>query len=245
MQITVCLPARWASTRLPGKLARLWRGRPVLAWTVEAALAAEIGPVCVLSDDPRLDAVATGARVIRIAGSFLNGSERIAEAIRRGLLGAPDIVVDLQADAVGATPAVLRAAVEALIADPAASLATVVVRTRRDEVIGRTTAAVAAGRALYFSRHPLPAAHADAAPVLAHIGVYAYRVPRLLELSVLAPGPLERAEGLEQLRWLENGDVIAVAVLPEGADLAFAVDSAADLVEPTEEHAPERFDGGR
>ncbi len=217
----------------------------MLAWTVAVAHACALGPVCVLSDDPRLDAAAERATVIRIDGPFLNGSERIAAALGRGLLGSPDIVVNLQADAVGATPAAVRAAVQALIDDPAATLATVAVRALREQVPRRTTVAQAAGRALYFSRHALPAAHAGSAPVLAHLGIYAYRVPRLLELAQVAPGPLERAEGLEQLRWLENGDAVALAVVPGPPGLAFAVDSEADLLEPVDEHAPERVDGGR
>ncbi len=202
----------------------------MLAHTIDVAAAADLGPVCVLSDDERLDEIASGATVHRVAGPLRNGSERIAEALRRGLLGAPELIVNLQADAVGATPEAVRAAVDALLADPGATLGTVAVRARRELVLRRTTVAAARGRALYFSRHPLPAARSGDPTVLAHLGIYAYRVDRLLELSEVAPGSLEMAEGLEQLRWLENGDAVALAVLPGSPDLAFAVDSAADLV---------------
>ena len=198
-----------------------------------------------LSDDPRLDPLAAGAAVHRVAGPWANGSERIAEAVRRGLLGTPEVVINLQADAVGASPLAIRAALHALGSDPVATLATVAVAVPRAQVSGRTTVAAVGGRALYFSRHALPAAHTGAATVLAHIGVYAYRVDRLLEISAAPAGPLEQAEGLEQLRWLERGDAVAVAVIAGSADLANAVDSAADLVETGEQHAPEGVDGGR
>ena len=245
VKITVCLPARWASSRLPGKLARSWRGRPVLAHTIDIAQAADLGPVCVLSDDARLDEIASRVNVHRVDGPFRNGSERIAGAVRRGLLGAPEILVNLQADAVGATPEAVRAAVEALRADPVATLGTVAVRAPRELVPRRTTVAAAKRRALYFSRHPLPARRSGDPTVLAHLGIYAYRVDRLLELSEVAPGPLEHAEGLEQLRWLENGDAVALAILDGAPELALAVDSAADLVEAAQQHPADRVDGGR
>lgn len=242
MSIPVCLPARWGAKRLPGKLARSFRGRPVLAVTVAIAEAAELGAVCVLSDDARLDEAVPGARIHRVDGPWRNGSERIAAALRAGLLGAPEFVVNLQADAVGASPAAVRAALEALRADPDATLGTVAVRAPRDAVPGRTTVVAARGRALYFSRHRMPAPHTGPSEVLAHLGIYAYRVPRLLEVATLAPGPLERAEGLEQLRWLEQGDRIALALLDGPPSLAHAIDSVADL-DPIDQEAADRLDG--
>ena len=245
MNTPICLPARWGSVRLPGKLARVWRGTPVLTHVTRIALDSGLGPVHVLSDDPRLDLLGAEATVHRVEGPWRNGSERIAAAVRAGLIGAADRILNLQADAVGASPAALAAALDALDADPSATLATVAVRAPRESVVGRTTVVAAGGRALYFSRHALPAAHTGPATVLAHLGIYAYRTDRLLEIAACPPGPLEDAEGLEQLRWLEQGDRIALAVLDGPAALAAAVDSAADLVEPGEHHAPQGVDGGR
>lgn len=237
--IPVCIPARWDASRLPGKLLRPWGDTTVLGHVVRVAAGARLGPVFVLAADDRIAAAAVhldpAVAVLRPAGTCANGSERVAAALRQGLLGVPmpEIAVNLQGDAVGAEPWLLEAAVEALLSDPGADLATVAIRAPSAEWRGRTTVTVAGGRATAFSRALLPPGDpgpAAAGPeVLLHVGVYAYRTEQLLQVAALPPGPAEEAESLEQLRWLEAGRAVAVRVVQGRAGLAHAIDRPGDL----------------
>jgi 3-deoxy-manno-octulosonate cytidylyltransferase (CMP-KDO synthetase) len=225
----VCIPARWAATRLPGKLLRRWGERSVLERTAAIAIESGLGPVTILAGDPRIEAAArtiADVEVIRVEGPARNGTERIAAALQAGLLGTPELLVNLQGDAVGAEPGLLRAAVDALLLDPAVGLATVAVPAPIAEAGGRTTVAVADGLALDFSRSPLPD---GAGATLLHVGIYAYRAATLLEVAAAPPSPREQAESLEQLRWLEQGRPIAVALHDGAPRLAHAIDTAQDL----------------
>ena len=194
------------------------------------AVAADLGPVTILADDDRIEEAARrlpGVSVERSRGRARNGSERIAAAVRSGQLGEPELLLNLQGDAVGAEPWLLRAALEALLADPEAELATVAVEAPIDQQDGRTTVAVEGGRALAFSRRAL---ESSPGRTLLHVGVYAYRTGPLLEVSRLDLGPAERAASLEQLRWLENERPVAVAVVDGPPGLAHAIDRPSDLL---------------
>jgi len=227
MSVLIAIPARYASTRFPGKPLVVLRGADGVAKTLiqrswEAAMAVRgVDRVVVATDDDliRDAAKAFGAEVVMTSSDCRNGTERCAEAVRH--LGNFDIVVNLQGDA-PLTPAWF---VEDLIAglrgDPGAEVATPVLRCdgralngfladRRAGRVGGTTAVFGADRrALYFSKEVIPYtgrtyADADDTPVFHHVGVYAYRPAALAAYPGWSMGPLEALEGLEQLRFLER-----------------------------------------
>ncbi|SFE56842.1 3-deoxy-manno-octulosonate cytidylyltransferase [Roseivivax sediminis] len=227
--ITVIIPARYASSRYPGKpLAELDIGggvrRSLIELTWRAALEVpEADAVYVATDDDGIAEAARGfgAEVIMTSGSCRNGTERCADALERAGL-APEIVVNLQGDAPLTPPWFLSALIAAMRADPTLDAATPVLRCepatlallqedRRAGRVGGTTAVFdRAGRGLYFSKEVIPfvegrAFSAGEVPVFHHVGVYAYRPETLRRYQDWPEGPLERLEGLEQLRFLENG----------------------------------------
>lgn len=226
----IVIPARWASSRFPGKpLARLG-GHTLLARTIAAGREVNgAGRLIVATDDTRiaLEAEAAGAEWVMTSPACANGTERVAEAVA-ALGDAHEIVVNLQGDAPLTPPWFIEALVAAMRADPAIAVATPVLptppdhlaRLRADRAAGRTGATTAVvradGNALYFSREVLP--HGGAA-VLHHVGVYAYRRDALLAYPRLPEGEAERAEGLEQLRFLEHGvNVACIEVNARGRD---------------------------
>lgn len=238
----VAIPARYGSTRLPGKPLLALAGEPLIVHVVRRAREAGAAEVVVATDDARIaDALATsGVRSVMTDGGHASGSDRLAEAAR--ILGWSDdtMVVNLQGDEPLA-PASGIGAVAAALAEgdaPMATLATPLAGV--DELFDPNCVKLVrdiSGRALYFSRAPLPwprdafardrSQLPPATPFLRHIGIYAYRAAFLRRFSTLAPTPLERAESLEQLRALENGFAIAVRIAPE--PFPPGVDTAADL----------------
>ncbi|MFT3896105.1 MAG: 3-deoxy-manno-octulosonate cytidylyltransferase [Thermomonas sp.] len=226
----VAIPARFGASRLPGKPLRPLGGEPVIAHVVRRARGAGAREVWVATDDTRIaDAVAnSGAKVAMTDPSHASGSDRLAECARIAGWGDDDIVVNLQGDEPFAPASGIRVVAGTLASSgaPMATLATPVgdAATLFDP---NTVKLVRAGNgdALYFSRAPIPwardafAANRDALPAgdawLRHIGIYAYRVGFLRAFAALPPSPLERIESLEQLRALENGHRIAVALAPE------------------------------
>lgn len=239
----VVIPARYASVRLPGKALRVIAGKPMVQWVYERASAAGASEVLIATDDARIAGAARGfgAQAVMTAAQHASGTDRIAEVARTRGWPGEDIVVNLQGDE-PLMPAALIGQVAALLgADPAADLATLAAPVGSvAELLDANVVKVvtdARGRALYFSRAPIPwnragaaadlASQTDAGGALRHIGIYAYRVAALLRLAALAPSELEMRERLEQLRALENGLAIRVAVASEspGPD----VNTAADL----------------
>ncbi|WP_425093803.1 3-deoxy-manno-octulosonate cytidylyltransferase [Tropicimonas sp. S265A] len=229
MSVLVVIPARYASSRYPGKPLVPLKGatgvsRTLLARSWEAACAAKgVDRVVVATDDDRIAVHATeiGAEVVMTSTACRNGTERVAEAVSV-LKVEPEIVVNLQGDA-PLTPAwFVEELVEGLRAAPDADLATPVLRCdgralngflddRRAGRVGGTTAVFGAqGQALYFSKEVVPYtdttyAETEATPVFHHVGLYAYRPDALSAYAHWPVGPLEMLEGLEQLRFLENG----------------------------------------
>ncbi|QIE41034.1 3-deoxy-manno-octulosonate cytidylyltransferase [Meridianimarinicoccus aquatilis] len=229
MSVLIAIPARYASTRYPGKPLVPLTGADGVAKTLiqrswEAAMAVRgVDRVVVATDDDRIADAARGfgADVVMTAESCANGTERCADVLRH-LSDTPDIVVNLQGDA-PLTPAwFVEDLVAALRADPDADVATPVLRCdgralsgfRQDRLEGRvggTTAVFDANhRAMYFSKEVVPYTGRDydeaaPTPVFHHVGVYAYRPAALMKYTSLAVGPLEQLEGLEQLRFMENG----------------------------------------
>ncbi|MBC57023.1 MAG: 3-deoxy-manno-octulosonate cytidylyltransferase [Confluentimicrobium sp.] len=228
MPVLIVIPARYASTRYPGKPLVGLKGangleKSLIQRSWEAACAVPGDPrVVVATDDDRirLAAQAFGAEVVMTSESCANGTERCAEAYD-ALGGGFDIVVNLQGDA-PLTPAwFVEELVAGLRADPVAEVATPVLRCdgqtlnalladRRAGRVGGTTAVFGQDRkALYFSKEVIPytgRTYADDAetPVFHHVGVYAYRPSALAAYPRWAAGPLEQLEGLEQLRFLER-----------------------------------------
>ena len=229
----IVIPARYASTRYPAKPLATLRGasgtpRSLIERSVRAARkgAEDAGgniPVYVATDDARIadEAQRIGAEVIMTSESCRNGTERVAEAVARAGL-AQEIIVNLQGDA-PLTPAhFVTALIGAMRADPQTGIATPVLRCDAEAVqnfiadraagrVGATTVVSnRLGQALYFSKEVIPFTNglgvvAGEVPVFHHVGVYAYRRPALAAYMGWEPGPLELLEGLEQLRFLENG----------------------------------------
>ncbi len=223
MEIVAVIPARFASTRLPGKPLLSETGRPLIQHVVEAARRARrLDRVIVATDDARIaEAVARfGCECMMTRIDHPSGTDRVAE-VAAALDGA-GIVVNLQGDEPEVSGAALDRVVSLLEDDHGAPMATLATPIRT-EAVYRDPSCVKvvlsrSGRALYFSRSPIPH-HRDgpSGATLAHLhlGLYAYRRDFLLGLAQLPPSPLERAEKLEQLRALEAGYPIAVGIVEE------------------------------
>jgi 3-deoxy-manno-octulosonate cytidylyltransferase (CMP-KDO synthetase) len=207
----IVLPARHASTRLPGKPLLRATGKYLVQHTWEQAR--RIGAasaVVIATDDERIAAAARsfGAEVAMTSPACATGSDRVAEVARAR---SEEIVVNLQADEPEFDPVDVDRLLAALAAEPSVPLATLAVVAGPGERERPSVVKVvcdARGRALYFSRAPIPH-HRDAgpeeAPTLRHVGIYAFRREALLRFTSLGETPLERAEKLEQLRALEHG----------------------------------------
>src|SRR5262249_6147095 len=227
-EIIAVIPARFASTRLPGKPLLSETGRPLIQHVVEAARRASVlGRVLVATDDPRIaHAVESfGGEVMMTRADHATGTDRVAEVAAR--IDGARIVVNLQGDEPEVSGAALDRVVTLLERDSDAPMATLATPIR-DDATYRDPACVKVvcsrrGRALYFSRSPIPS-HRDGLPDLAraeppiaylHLGIYAYRREFLLGIGSLSESPLEAAEKLEQLRVLEAGHAIAVGIVQE------------------------------
>jgi 3-deoxy-manno-octulosonate cytidylyltransferase (CMP-KDO synthetase) len=243
MSVVVMIPARYASTRYPGKpLVELrgadGRSRSLIRRSWDAAMAvAGVDRVVVATDDDRIATAARsfGAEVAMTPSTCRNGTERCA-VVAEGL-AADDIVVNLQGDAPLTPPWFVEALVAAMREDASRPVATPVLRCdadalagfiedRRNGRVGATTAVFdRAGRALYFSKEVLPytgrpLGPEEEIPVFHHVGVYAYRPAALRAYIGWPQGELEAWEGLEQLRFMENGTAVH-CVEVEGRGRAF------------------------
>jgi 3-deoxy-manno-octulosonate cytidylyltransferase (CMP-KDO synthetase) len=237
MNSVILIPARYGSSRYPGKPLVELKGasgipKALVERTVEAARRVSgVSGVFVTTDDERIADACTrhGVGVIMTSADCRNGTERCAEAIAQ--LHGPELVINFQGDALLTPPAFVDALIARMSEDPEALVATPALRLRSDEVrglqaeeaagrIGGTSVVSdAKGRALYFSKRLIPhlppdALDAELSPVRLHVGVYAYR-PAALELYArTAPSELELLEGLEQLRFLAAGVPVAVVEVP-------------------------------
>lgn len=243
MSVLIVIPARFASTRYPGKplvplTGASGEARTLVERSWRAACSVQgVDRVVVATDDDRIRQAAEGfgAEVVMTSESCANGTERCAEA-HAALGGGYDIVVNLQGDAPLTPHWFVEDLVAGLRAAPQMSLATPVLRCngetlnslladRREGRVGGTTAVFAADHsALYFSKEVVPFcaerfANGENTPVFHHVGVYAYRPDALAAYSDWETGPLEQLEGLEQLRFLENGrKVLCVEVEARGRE---------------------------
>jgi 3-deoxy-manno-octulosonate cytidylyltransferase (CMP-KDO synthetase) len=220
------IPARYASTRLPGKPLADIGGRPMIQHVHERVVASGAVEVIVATDDARVEAACAsfGAEVQMTAASHLSGTDRLAEvATSRGWRDT-DVVVNVQGDEPLLPPALVRQVAALLGADPGADIATlgtpiVSLEEFQDPAVVKLVRR-GDGRALYFSRAPIPwhrdgasgglATQTDFSGAWRHLGLYAYRVGALERLAAAPPAPLELAEKLEQLRALYLGMAIVV-----------------------------------
>jgi 3-deoxy-manno-octulosonate cytidylyltransferase (CMP-KDO synthetase) len=232
----VIIPARFGSVRLPGKPLAIMGERPLIQWVWQSAVASGAASVIIATDDERIRAAAGkfGADCLMTSAQHASGTDRIAEAVRAREFAADDIVVNLQGDE-PTMPAEVIAEVAGALRDAASrDIATAVapIASLREFLDPNCVKALRAadGRALYFSRAPVPwprdnvvaGEPASFAGAWRHIGIYAYRVRSLLQFAAWPPTALETTEKLEQLRALEHGMHIHLVTLahspPAGVD---------------------------
>jgi 3-deoxy-manno-octulosonate cytidylyltransferase (CMP-KDO synthetase) len=232
-EIVILIPARMAASRLPGKPLADIAGVPMIVHVLRRAQEAAIGPVVVATDSEVIAAAVAkaGARAALTRADHVSGSDRIFEALQQiDPDGSAKIIVNVQGDLPTLEPAVIAAAVSPL-RDPAVDIATLAAEIRSAEersdpnVVKVVGTPIAPGRlrALYFTRATAPAGEG---PLYHHIGLYAFRRAALENFVKLPPSPLERRERLEQLRALEAGMRIDVALVDS---VPLGVDTPADL----------------
>ncbi|WP_210396334.1 3-deoxy-manno-octulosonate cytidylyltransferase [Motiliproteus sediminis] len=240
MSFTVIIPARFSSSRLPGKPLLEINGKPMIQHVYERACASEARAVIVATDDQRIAEAATafGADVCVTSADHPSGTDRLQEVVRQRGFYADDIVVNVQGDEPMIPPRIINQVAHNLAAEPRAVIATLSEPVEDTETLLNPNAVKvvsdAEGRALYFSRAPIPwprdAFAGDELPAALptgfdyqrHIGIYAYRVKLLNDFVRWPSCELERTESLEQLRALWNGAFIHVdradEAVPAGVD---------------------------
>ena len=251
MKSVILIPARYASTRYPGKPLVELRGPDGISKTLihrswEAAMAVRgIAEVYVATDDDRIRSAAEGfgAQVIMTAATCENGTARCADAVARAGLSA-DLLINLQGDAPLTPPSFVESLIVAMRANPRAEVATPVLRCDRETLahfladraagrVGGTTAVFDHQmRALYFSKEVIPytgGADHTPVPVFHHVGLYAYRPSALTAYSGWSAGPLETLEGLEQLRFLENGQSVLCVEVETGSRVFWELNNPVDV----------------
>lgn len=239
MSFVVVIPARFSSTRLPGKPLADIHGKPMIQWVVEQAQKSQALRVVVATDDTRIQAALAGCgvEVCLTSPDHDSGTERLAEVVELLGLGKDDIVVNVQGDEPLLPPALVDQVAELLANSPApmATLCTAIATLEelQDPNVVKVVHS-AQGLALYFSRSMLPfdrdgmaASEPDLSQCRRHIGIYAYRAGFLRRYLALAVSPLEQLEKLEQLRVLWHGETIAIADAIERPQPG--VDTQADL----------------
>jgi 3-deoxy-manno-octulosonate cytidylyltransferase (CMP-KDO synthetase) len=234
-QVAVVIPARYASTRFPGKPLVNIGGKTMIERVYrQAAKARLVSEVLVATDDERIkDAVLKfGGKVVMTRNDHPTGTDRLAEVAQ--LNPEISIIVNVQGDEPLIDPATIDAAVKPLLEDSTTDMSTISARISDPAEINSNTVVKVVtgknGKALYFSRLPIPYYrdnHAESEQTyFAHMGLYVYRREILLKLAELSPTPLEKAEALEQLRALENGISISVVEVDKRSP---AVDRPEDL----------------
>ena len=238
----IVIPARYASSRLPGKPLLEIHGRPMVLRVVDQARQVRgVDDLCVATDDDRIAAVcrAAGVEVVMTGQDHPSGTDRLAEVARIRGWDRQDIVLNVQGDEPLLPPILVQQVGDLLLSKPACAMATLCESvTDLDEFTRSSIVKVVCSQqqeALYFSRATLPydrdgfahGIHHVPAAAMRHLGLYAYRVALLQDFVTWPMGEFEKIESLEQLRVLENGGRIAIA--PALVSLPAGVDTAADL----------------
>ena len=216
MKVLCVIPARYASTRLPGKPLSMIAGKPMIQHVYERACQAQLpSEVIVATDNEQVEQAvkAFGGKAVMTSPDHPSGTDRLAEVALK--YPDVDIIVNVQGDEPMIPPEIIDRLAEAFEGDDDLSMATMKVLMNEDEYDDPSAVKVVTdlhGYALYFSRSLMPYPRNKPADykVYKHVGIYAYRRSFLLKYAALAPTPLERAESLEQLRVLENGYKIKV-----------------------------------
>ncbi len=223
MKVLAVIPARYASTRFPGKPLAALAGKPIIQWVWESVAKADLDAVVATDDQRIVQAVEQfGGRVMMTGSHHRSGTDRCGEVL--STLEAQgrhyDVVINVQGD----EPFVQQRQLTSLIDcfdSPATQIATLKTAIRsQQELLSPNNVKVICGkdgRAVYFSRQPIPYLRGveqgqwlDRQPYFKHVGIYAFRAETLKQVVGLEPSPLELSESLEQLRWLENGYTIKV-----------------------------------
>ncbi|RPJ59934.1 MAG: 3-deoxy-manno-octulosonate cytidylyltransferase [Acidobacteria bacterium] len=230
MRFVGVVPARFASTRLPGKPLLQIAGKPLIQWVYEAASRAScLEQVIVATDDERIyrTVLDFGGQAMMTRSDHQSGTDRVAEIA--ACIDA-DVFVNVQGDEPLMAASTIEAVCRPFALNPGLQISTARIRivdpeeARKPQVVKVVTDAE--GQALYFSRSLIPFPRREPATWYKHVGIYAYRRQFLLALRDLKPSPLEAAECLEQLRFLENGYVIGVV---EVAEDSLGIDTPEDL----------------
>jgi 3-deoxy-manno-octulosonate cytidylyltransferase (CMP-KDO synthetase) len=247
VNVAIIIPARYQSSRLPGKPMAAVAGRSLIRrmWDIARAVERVTG-VWVATDDRRIadHAAGFGASVVMTPAECASGTDRVHAAIQ-SIHPSPDAVINLQGDAVLTPPWVVQALVDAFHAEPGLDMVTAAVacswaqlreieaQKLKSPSSGTMVTMDRFGRALYFSKAIIPYLRnrdeSRPPPVHRHIGIYGYAARRLADLAALAPTPLEQAEQLEQLRALENGIPIRVVIVDYLGRTHGSVDSKDDI----------------
>jgi 3-deoxy-manno-octulosonate cytidylyltransferase (CMP-KDO synthetase) len=229
MKVLGVIPARYGSTRFEGKALADILGKPMIQRVYERAINAKnINELIVATDDQRIfDVVINFGGKVVMTAQHPTGTDRIAEVAKKS---DADIIVNIQGDEPLIDPAMIDEAVQPLLDDEKVDLATLVHRMNSEDdynnpnvvkvVIDRS------GFAMYFSRSPIPYVKSGLTTIYRHVGLYVYRRYALLDFAQTPPMPLETSEGLEQLRFLENGYRIKVV---ETQYKSIGVDTPSDL----------------
>ncbi|EHK4783997.1 3-deoxy-manno-octulosonate cytidylyltransferase [Vibrio parahaemolyticus] len=240
MSFTVVIPARYSSSRLPGKPLADIGGKPMVQWVYEQAMQAGADDVIIATDDERVSAAVEqfGGKVCMTSPNHESGTERLAEVVEKMAIPAEHIIVNVQGDEPLVPPVIIRQVADNLAASDAPMATLAVEIESEDEVFNPNAVKVVAdkrGYAMYFSRATIPwdrdnFAKQDKAivnPLMRHIGIYAYRAGFINTYVNWVPSALEQIECLEQLRVLWYGEKIHVAVAKEAP--AAGVDTPEDL----------------
>ncbi|HHY0389002.1 TPA: 3-deoxy-manno-octulosonate cytidylyltransferase [Vibrio parahaemolyticus] len=240
MSFTVVIPARYSSSRLPGKPLADIGGKPMVQWVYEQAMQAGADDVIIATDDERVSAAVEkcGGKVCMTSPNHESGTERLAEVVEKMAIPADHIIVNVQGDEPLVPPVIIRQVADNLAASDAPMATLAVEIESEDEAFNPNAVKVVAderGYAMYFSRATIPwdrdnFAKQDKAivnPLMRHIGIYAYRAGFINTYVNWAPSALEQIECLEQLRVLWYGEKIHVAVAKEAP--AAGVDTPEDL----------------
>ncbi len=240
MSFTVVIPARYSSSRLPGKPLADIGGKPMVQWVYEQAMQAGAEDVIVATDDDRVSSVVEqfDGKVCMTSPNHESGTERLAEVVEKMAIPADHIIVNVQGDEPLIPPSIIRQVADNLAACEAPMATLAVEIDSEDEVFNPNAVKVVADSrsyAMYFSRATIPwdrdnFAKQDktiANPLMRHIGIYAYRAGFISTYINWAPSALEQIECLEQLRVLWYGEKIHVAVAKEAP--AAGVDTQEDL----------------
>ncbi|MCC7301616.1 MAG: 3-deoxy-manno-octulosonate cytidylyltransferase [Bacteroidia bacterium] len=234
MKIAGIIPARYASSRFPGKPLIEIKGKTMIRRVYEQAVKAKaLSDVIVATDDRRIyEHVLEFGKAVMTSSKHLTGTDRLAEVIRKWKGTRPAGVINIQGDEPFIQPGQIDL-LAGILEKRNTAIATLAIPLKERGDIHNASAIKVVmdkeGYALYFSRAPIPFVRAEGSErtgYFRHVGIYGYRSSVLLKLASLAPGKLERLESLEQLRWMENGYRIRVGITRHSS---FSIDTPADL----------------